>query len=463
MIVNGGHFSYRHLIYYPHEGGSILVSLLAHACNMISSFNSLTIAAFLLDIVSRLIQLYVVWNVFSRRIAYLFGAWTIFAVPVIIPWATVSFGLHSLSSFFPFVLMYLLWKDPRDRRQFIGLGIFLGFAVWFSYSNAVLIIVYFFYLLAARKEIGFCLYSLGSLALVLALHLLVRKYADAGFGSQQNNVLQIRGTGFTLQGFTNWRVYYKAWTDPLASSATMVKNSRFNLVFLKYLWIVLVAGGFAGCLRSDFNKGANRPMGINLLTVFLFVTAYAVGPFYYDYPDLGNFVAYRHLTYILPVTALLTIAGLSTFRAGKWIAWVFIITGIYSSCLLFTVEKKLIRADKPAGWALGAKFGSNPGEVNRIVAASPYDQKQVMQGVGWGISAAMFEGINCDDRRMRERTTELLKVLYQTQEKYRDDLISGILFSFSDGITPVLDRRIEALLVEELRKNGYRIDASIAR
>jgi hypothetical protein len=140
--IKEGDFSYSHLIHYPHEGGTIVVSLFSLLINFFTPLNSLAIAAFILDFLSRLIQLYVVKKIFTNKVSLAFGLWTIFAMPCIIPWAGVSFGLHSISSLFPFVFMYLIWKDGASHRHSVIMGLFLGLAVWFSYANIPLIPVY---------------------------------------------------------------------------------------------------------------------------------------------------------------------------------------------------------------------------------------------------------------------------------------------------------------------------------
>jgi len=457
MIINEGSLSYDHLIYYPHEGGSVVVSLLAHLVQLVARTNSLTVAAFVSDLISRAIQLYVVWKIFSRDVAYIFGTWTIFAVPVIIPWATVNFGLHSISAFFPFVLIYVLWRDAGSRAHYIWTGIFLGLALWFSYSNFVLIVVYFIYQLLERKRGAGWTYSVVSFSAILVLHLLVRKYADAGFDFQEKNMASIRGTAFTVDALTNWSRYYQVWTGPLADSATMLRNSPYNLVLSKYIWLALVAAGFAGCIRAVMNAKMDKRIGVILLSVILFVTVYATSPFFYDYPGFGNYVAYRHLTYILPATALFTIAGLTSFRGGKPLALIFTAVCIYSSCLLFTSDKKDVIADRAAGWALGAKLGNKQGDIARIISSSPYNKKLVMQGVGWGITASLFEGSDSrSDIRLKEKVNALMEILTQVQESYRDDFIAGIEFSFSDGVTPVLDKPVREMLKRELTVRGYR-------
>src|SRR5690606_32878207 len=137
LILDQTKFSYEYLIHYPHEGGTILISLLSQFVNLFTSFSSLTVVAFLLDFVVRFIQITVVKKVFNSQTALLFGVWTIFATPALIPWGTVNFGLHYLSSVFPFILLLLLYRKKNTLKYYLGCGLFLGLACWFSYSNVV--------------------------------------------------------------------------------------------------------------------------------------------------------------------------------------------------------------------------------------------------------------------------------------------------------------------------------------
>jgi hypothetical protein len=445
IVLEHGNFSYAQLIHYPYEGGTILISLLCHFIQLFTNFNSLAIAAILLDSVSRFIQLYIVRKIFNDRIFFFFAAWTIFATPTLIPWGTVNFGLHALSGFFPFLLLYLLWKSENTKKHQFWNGIFLGVAFWFAYSNFVLIPVYFIYQFYSGKKERLWIYSLLSLSIVLAAHFITRHFADAGFHLDKNDLTSIRGMNFGIPDLQGLKNILHAWTGPLAVSAVAVAvaNSDYFWLPLKYFWLLFVFIGIGECLKSVLKKELDKRIIINLLTIILFIVIYAISPFYPDMQTIGNYVTFRHLTYILPLIALFTIIGLDKMKYKTIGLSLFLALSIYSSMLLFTQKRSDYLAEKEAGWILGQKFGDDPANLSGIISSSShYNHSVLFQGVGWGLSSDIFRNAGEDSTAIHSEIHLLINLVNRFPEENRRDVIEGIIFSFNKNITPELDKRI---------------------
>ena len=74
ILLSEGTLSYDQLIHYPHEGGAIVISFFSHVVKLFTTFNSLTITAFLVDFCSRWIQLSIVQKIFNKKkITYSFS------------------------------------------------------------------------------------------------------------------------------------------------------------------------------------------------------------------------------------------------------------------------------------------------------------------------------------------------------------------------------------------------------
>lgn len=458
ILLNEGSLSYDQLIHYPHEGGSILISILSHLIKLFTAFNSLTIAAFILDFISRWIQLTIVHKVFdTKKITLLFGIWTIFGAATIIPWATVNFGLHSISSFFPFILLFLIWLNKDTPKQHICTGIILGLACWFSYSNIILILVYLLLKLFERKASYSWLYSLLSLAAILFIHVIVRQYMDAGFYLDAIKPTSIRGTEFMLDKAETWQRMYQVWYTSLANSIIAAPKSVYLVEWIKYVWLFIIIVGLLGFIRTCFHRTYPKRIAINSLTILIFIFIYAISPFCSNIEKISSYIAYRHLAYILPLLSLITIIGLYTFKSRIILIPLFLLIAFYSSSLLFTqpfataMQKQV--AEKAAGWVLVNKMGHDTKRLYHIISTSKYDDNLLIQGVGWGLSTILFKDLDENDSKGIEAKIALLKKgIEQFPSKYKDALLEGITFSFSSDVTPRLQRSILLQFQNELKK-----------
>jgi len=454
ILLDQGSLSYDQLIHYPHEGGTIIISLLSHFFKIFTNFNSLTISAFVCDFAIRLIQLVIVKKIFDNKIAHLFGIWSIFATPAIIPWGVVNFGLHSLSSLFPFMLMYLIWLNKDSVKEQLQNGVFLGLAFWFSYINVVIIVVYFLFQIFKKEKSIKWIYALFSLSFILIIHFIVRGIADAGFSLEQLNVESIRGVEFLFNDLNTWKRLYEVWLNPLAGSIIAGLNIEHSLTINKYAWIFTFFLGFLGWINLFLKGNYSRRIGFNLITILFFISLYAISPFYYDSPNLGNYVAYRHLTYIFPLIALFILVGLNSYKYKTVLSTLFLLIGIYSSGLLFTSTKKQYNSeiDRPVGWVLGLKLGHDSERLYKIIETSNRDKKLLLQGVGWGMSTALFKNVESHDlKTINDKTYLLLDLIDDYPNDCQHNLIDGVKFSFTDKVTPKLEKSILPLFLNEYK------------
>lgn len=459
IALDAGGWSYDQLIHYPHEGGSLVVSLLGRVIGSFTTASPLVIAVFTLDFVSRFIQIRVAQLVFHPLVAWSFGLWTIAAAPSIIPWATTSFGLHALAACWPFVLLYLIWSHRDTRAHHLAGGLWLGLACWFHYSNVVLIPVYVLYVAMNRPRTRHWPYAMGSLAAVLFFHVVVRQYADAGFHLEVDDLTSIRGTTFSLNQMDTWKGIYRVWTGALVEAAMSTRTAYPEWGrFAPYAWLSLFLAGMYGFLTSFSKDRQGRLVAINLSGAILFILVYAISPFHYQSDSIGTFVAYRHLTYVLPLLSLCIIAGLHAFGVRSVLIAAFLLLGIGASGLLFTGEVPATTAERAAGWVLGVKFGHDPGRLAHIISSSVHDQDLLARGAGWGMSTALFRGIPDGDQDVIDQRVETLTSLVQRfPADRRPALIEGITFSFSDQVLPRLNRiAFDRFLLEIDRRGSSR-------
>jgi hypothetical protein len=450
-MIRAGGFSYAELIHYPHEGGTILVSLLSKFLGLFTAFNSLTLSAILLDFISRFIQLYIVSKTFPANVTLAFGLWSIFASPSSIPWGSLNFGMHAVSSSFPFLLFYVFQKNKGTARFYTLSGMFMGFAVWFSYTNLVLLPAYLVLLFFAGNELRFKLYALFSFVGLMFLHLLVRLYADAGFHLEQIPLDSIRDTSFSFSDAETWKRLYKLWTNALADSSIAARNSPYFVASLKYIWISLVGIGLLAFLRMKMPELKSGSKQALMLMVFTFLLVYAISPFYYEGEQISNHVAYRHLCYILPLLSLLVIAGLNNLRTGVVLWSLYLVFAVYGCVLLFTQKPPQGNGEKAAGWVLCKKIGHDPVKVQEVIQGSSLDHSLLYQGIGWGMSSALFENVEANNKALFDERLKKFKTLFMAYPmEYRDELKEGAKFSFGDGITPVLDKAILEILMSEM-------------
>lgn len=211
-MMQSGTFSYKQLIHYPHEGGSLIVSIVA-IC--LRPFNfilpSLSLSALLIDTISRWIQIKLVQKMFGTVTMSWFALWTVLAVPLLLPWATVNFGLHSLSAFLPFIFIYFATVHISKMPGGFWCGLVAGLSVSFSYDNLIFIPTFLIWKLFDSGKLLDKFRTMGmflSIALIAMIpHMMVRFFADNGFQLEQLSSTSIRGvawgTVLSLQSLQN--------------------------------------------------------------------------------------------------------------------------------------------------------------------------------------------------------------------------------------------------------------------
>lgn len=456
LVIEQQQFSYDHLIHYPHEGGSILISLLSSIIELFTNFSSLTISALIIDFSVRLIQINVVKKIFNTRIAVLFGLWTIFAVPIIIPWGTLNFGLHSIASVFPFLLLWVLSKYNNTVKQQFLSGAFLGFAFWFSYSNIILIPAFFIYLIISKVAFKNWKYCLLGLSIILGFHILVREFMDPGFHLHEFQSNSIRGEVFSLSGVNIWERIFEI-PQVMANSVTALPHPIESAAFVKVIF-------YASCLLAiigfiiDHQKEKFSKFNVVIISMILiFYTLYLLSPFYNSETN-GNHIVFRHLTYITPLLFLFIIIGLSAIKYKVVIIPLFFI-GIFQSICLFKIENKHESEIpiKAAGWVLAKKLGHQPETLISIIEDNPEKRDLLIQGVAWGTSGSLLINANPKEAtQSNQKIKDLIELLLKYPESYQINLYEGLKFSFSDQVTPLLN---QDLLEKTTTEYNYQITA----
>lgn len=441
-VLEEGNLSYSRFIHYPHEGGTILISTLALLIKPIFSAHSLLIVGFLLDIVVRFIQLFVTQKVFGNRTAILLGLWLILPSPILIPWANLNFGLHYLSSVFPFILLLLTNKEFSARKNIsIWTGLFLGFSIWFSYSNIVLVPITIIFLGLSKTSIKNWLQLALSFTSIIFSHICVRTFFDAGFHLSFFEDFSIRGITYSFAVGEIFNRFYHMWVEVFPNTTIVIGSFDFEHHIITYSWIAIVS---IAILAPFLNKLKSIPqqywvtLGI-FSTFFIF---YALGPFFPGYEHTGNHITYRHITYILPLLGLIVISGVQNTKLATLLTGLFILTSAIGSSELYRIEPSKGDTTLAAGWVLGTKFGHNTNDLVSIIESSQQNKKELIKGAGWGISASLFQSSQNEKGSIESKITELKSIYDQIPEKYQNQFKKGIEFSFEDFITPRLDKTI---------------------
>ncbi len=440
LVIEQGHFDYAHLIHYPHEGGTILISLLSQLVELITSFSSLTILAFLCDFAVRFIQLKVVQKVISTEVSILFGLWTIFASPIIIPWGTANFGLHSISSVFPFLIVYILFAYNSSIKYQLYSGAFLALACWFSYSNIILVPFFFLFLVMTQVKIRKWAYTLVGFSVIALLHVLVRTQTDPGFHFSDFGLFSIRSESFSLAEIDMVERIQDV-PQVVANSLTALPHADEYSSFFKIIIPILFLAAITGLSISAWKKQTSWKFLLIVAIILGYFASYIISPFFYP-KESGYFVMYRHLTYIAPLLALLIIMGLASFK-HKIIPISFVILCALQSSQVFTAEKTPPNdiLTKASGWVLAFKFGHSPEDVIEIVDSNPKKSKLLIEGIGWGTCTALLQNQpDPSEKDVKASIRALNDIIGSYPESYQPLLRNGVELAFSDGITPRLHR-----------------------
>ncbi len=93
-------------------------------------------------------------------------------------------------------------------------------------------------------------------------------------------------------------------------------------------------------------------------------------------------------------------------------------------CILVLIQGYITNFNSPksdahlireSGWALAAKLGHSPNRWSQILATCPFvdTEKQGLNiGFGWGISAALFEGLTLDESSKKQVESNSILIQY---------------------------------------------------
>jgi hypothetical protein len=432
-LHTGTPFSYKFLIHYPHEGGSLVISLLSLVVKPFDFIMpALSLSALLIDTVSRYFQIRIVKKLFGTKPAFWFGIWTIFSIPILLSWSTVNFGLHSLSAFFPFIFIFAATNKEIKFNRYNLCGLVAGLAISFSYDNLVLVPAYFFFLFVTGEKMLLTnsLRFIACALLALCPHFLLRIFADNGFHLEEHLLSDIRGLEWSF-GSHSIKNLFSIWY-----------NTFFASFFLSssFLYKMLAAVLFLGSLLLFVkNKIKNPGLLLSFCLIIFFVAMYALSPLYENEKQDGTFIFYRHFTYILPLVFLTMTVVYTNYAPEKnVITYLIIISCMFSSITYFFASSlHLKNSTRAAGWILSKKYGEDPLLLIRLTeTCSPSEKQELIRGFGWGTSAALLNKKSSSDSVSVKQLIYLYnRIPGEIKHLYKE----GILFSFSPGITPKLD------------------------
>ena len=455
-MVSSGHWRYLQLIHAPHEGGTFLIGLLSLLLRPFQSLMpSLSIAALLVDTLSRWIQILVVTKLAGRAAATWFGAWTVLAVPLLIPWATVDFGLHALGAFFPFVFLWMADRYKPLPKAAVILGVFVGLALSFSYDNVILVPAGVIVVLQGTEswkcKSTKLLMFLGAMAVTLIPHI----YTRLGFHTDyflEKKILLAGRSGLHAELFSagHFAMLRNIWFTSLPGAFMLCSIDALTpLAITVIVSFFLFAGGLSFILVRSI---PSKTRILLLFLIFLFVSLYAFSGFAGASFSNRSFVYYRHLAYIIPLMVFGTVAGLATgnlFKKSLLGAWLMF-CGIAAVSYMRQPSAVPQPAYSAAGWILVKKHGDDVNTVFRIQAVTPAGYRDMVAlGIGWGYAASLLS-----NRAGQNPVQELVKVVGKTPLMYRSKMVEGIHYAFHPGITPVLDSSLLRSFDSTLSRNA---------
>jgi hypothetical protein len=451
-MLHNNSWSYLQLAHAPHEGGSFFIGLLSILFRPLQFIlPSLSWAALVVDAAGRLIQVKTTQKIFGNRTAFWFGIWSIISVPVLIPWGTVNFGLHSLASFLPFLFLYFAGSFRESKYSPVWCGVICGFAVSFSYDSVVLVVAAVLFLwvnaVDTRTRIFSLLIFFAVFSITMLPHLFTRLFAVIGFSLGAAPDLTARWIPLAAGDLGK---LFSVWYRPLPGSFLLSAISFVPPVFQLVITGVFLFSGIVYFLLSQAISRIAKWLPLSI--VFLFIAAYALSPFNGNSYNSRSYVYYRHLAYIIPLITVIIIAGF--VQAGKFSRWLLstwiLLCGLASCQYLSKGSTFSKPAYRPAGWIIAHKYGDNITRSVQVQAMTePVWRQELWTGFGWGLSAAILKN-QADTSAVRK----LAGLIRQYPQQYQPAMIEGVRYSFAKTITPVLDPRLLEAFEAMLLKNN---------
>jgi hypothetical protein len=454
LVVNGP-VLYKQLIHYPHEGGTLFLSILSLLFRPFSSvMPPLSWAALFTDSLARYIQIRVAERLFGRTTALWFAGWTLLAAPLMLPWATIDCGLHALISFAPFVLVE---RASNAQVKPLPLGLLCGSLACFAYDVWTFVPAYMLWVFGETwpwrsklQRVG--IFLVGCL-LAFAPHMCLRAFADNGFRLEQMSTFSVRGLELATLTMSEFPI--RIWivlTEELPASFMLSALDTWMPRMCSVAVLLFIALGLIA--PRPWRIAAPSAMRLAWLSVLSFLLALACGPFFEHRPNAGGYLYYRYFVFIAPLLVLLMIEGFGSLGKyanavrGSWLA----ICAIGSLAYMVNTSTFDTPNYRATGWVLGRKYGDDPAQVMRICAQAPMEhQEELVFGSGWGSAAALFEG-----RRGADTTAvrELMLLWSQYPASVGSRWAEGVRQAFAPGITPVLDPKLGQQVMEELEKKA---------
>lgn len=426
-IKNGG-WSYIYLIHYPHEGGSIPISVLSKILSLLGVSSPLLIVSVCVDFIVRYFQLVIINKIAPKPVFWCFAIWCIFGSPVTLPWGMMSYGLHAVSSLFPFLLMLLLYEKKLVEKYAFQIGVLAALTYWFSFTNLLLIIVFLGFLFLKQFNNKIKLRVVIGLILSISIFVLVVLTNDAGFDLSHPNPFLPRGISIDHQSF-EYNNLTKFWSSILPLSFVTESTSRLKDIVA----IIIIIGLIAHVVRI---KQDSKIIYV-LVFVIGFGVLYSLSP-YFGKESTLHYINFRHLTYIIPILVFMVLTGWQKMFK-KFNYFPVVITSFFIGLSITTFKNNINNYEhiaQPTGWVLASKYGHEP----RLITDILKDQSQLEDyffGVGWGTSTSLFETFDENNINDKLKLISDLKGAYPIE--FQDDFLLGVKFSFSDGVTPKLD------------------------
>lgn len=441
---------YNGLIHYPHEGGSLFLSLLALLVRPFAwGLPPLSWAALLVDTVSRYIQIRVAERLFGRTVANWFAVWTVCAVPLLLPWGTVNFGLHALTAFMPF--LFIRYASDREWPTW-KLGLLAGIGGCFAYDCLIVVPAYLAWSVVSdrsRASLIKAIFFLIGCAIGFLPHVILRVSMDNAFALEDMPVVGIRGLeGEGLHLGQMLPRLLTTWTSSMPAAFMLSSIELLSSRTLASVVAAFIALGLAGALMGP--AIGSRASWLIASVVLMFTFAYAVSPLFFDRVDSKSYLPYRHFAFIVPLTTLLIIQGAGRLhRTASWLrgAWLGISIGASATYMLRSAPC-VKGPDEATGWILARKYGHDPERLVGLAQGVPEEYRgRLLAGYGWGMTAALFQHGSGEEGRTMERMATLWS---RFPANYRPWMLAGVHTAFLPGVTPVLDARIEPILFVRL-------------
>lgn len=450
LAFRDGGLAYHELIHYPHEGGSVILSLLAMLMRPLEGgLPPLSWAALVADALSRYVQISVAERVFNRVTAIWFAVWTVLAVPLLLPWGTVDFGLHALVAFVPFVFIRQAMEPHRAAWK---LGVLAGLGGCLAYDCLIVVPAYLVWsFLGERDRKSRLLRSAGFLAgcvLGLLPHLALRIFPDNAFGLENMPALGVRGLEQEPLGLLSaLPKLATVWTTTLPASFMLSSVDVLSPRMIASVVSVFLGLGLLGAVLRRREEA--KAEWLIAMTVLMFTVAYAAGPLFFDRVDSKSYLPYRHFAFVLPLLVLIVISGLARLPRSAWLlgAWLALCSTA-SLAYMISIVPCPVRNDGAAGWVLARKYGHDPERLMSLLeVATKEAREELLRGYGWGMTTTLFEhGRGKGDQSM----DRMSGIWSRLPESFRPGMLDGVRTAFTPGITPVLDKSIEPELLRRL-------------